>query len=82
MELTEEQEKEYIESGGVKCPQCNSSHLNPSIPIRGEQNSLIFKNECLMCGARWQDVYRVVEIRNFVKCEDIVISPSGILLGE
>lgn len=61
MELTKEQIKTYIESGGVMCPVCKSHDISAGsteIGIGMAWQEVV----CEGCGIRWRDLYTLTGV--------------------
>jgi len=63
-------EKEYIESGGTKCPICQSNNLSADGQIISDGLSAWGLVECHNCGAKWNDVYELIGIQILEEKED------------
>lgn len=64
MELTKEQEKQYLEKGGVYCPHCGSDDLESSC-IDLDCDMATVNVKCCSCQSDWYDVLKFVGISNF-----------------
>ena len=61
--LTPEQEKQYIQGGGIKCPFCGSAVETNGI-AEINLTEAVQEVNCTKCKASWDDVYRLVELRD------------------
>ncbi|KKM91594.1 hypothetical protein LCGC14_1227060 [marine sediment metagenome] len=59
MKLTKEMEREYLESGGGRCPYCKSTNLNTD---GFEEGSASERVSCVNCDMEWVDCYQLVGI--------------------
>lgn len=59
--MTPEQKKKYIDSGGSKCPYCNSENISAVGCFNADVNSAWRKVACDDCGEVWNDVYRLID---------------------
>ena len=59
--LTEKQKKDYIESGGNKCPNCKSDNIEGG-PFNTESSEAWQKVWCTDCHEEWTDVYKLTEV--------------------
>lgn len=64
MPFTEEQQKEYIEYGGDRCPYCNGHRCftGNSSGSPGGPPELYYDKECMECGKEWIEVMGIVRI--------------------
>ena len=59
-------EQKYLESGGSKCPNCDSTSITGCGPV--EMDDGAWQNvECEDCGATWTDTYTLTGIMNYEK---------------
>ena len=49
-------EKEYINEGGTKCPECDSIDISGGI-VEVDAGGAWQDVSCAECGATWQDIY-------------------------
>ncbi len=59
--MTEEQERDYLENGGVRCPYCKSTHISGSDLVFDTAN-LHQEVECSNCRKEWVDHYTLVAV--------------------
>ena len=59
--LTIVQKKEYKEANGGRCPICKSNDINmyDNFPDGLYHYEYV---ECLTCGARWTDTYKLIDV--------------------
>lgn len=59
--LSPEKIKNYIENGGYHCPYCGSDQIEA---FNHDWDEVCAYNDvlCHICGERWTDVYKLVEI--------------------
>lgn len=56
LKLTKKKIKEYVKSGGVSCPYCDSKDIRAG--ETDTQDDAIFRNVvCENCGKQWTDEY-------------------------
>ncbi len=58
-ETTDEQQKAYVASGGVKCPFCKGGNLEGS-NWNCDSGAAWQDISCTDCGAYWTDIYNLV----------------------
>ena len=65
MELTAEQKKKYLETGGIKCPFCGSAKFDGLEDFWTLEGVLFkWKTECRECKATWTEVYTLTGIED------------------
>lgn len=61
MPLSEEKEREYVESGGTRCPHCGSENMETgAVQIDGPDAWADV--QCTGCGEEWRDCYKLIGI--------------------
>ncbi len=68
MSLTEDQQKKYVSSGGVRCPYCGSDDIEGGfveINAGGAEQELV----CNACQKKWRNVYQLVHIEEVQNAE-------------
>ena len=60
-ELTPEQKKAYMDSGGSNCPVCGSDQISGDL-LEVDSGSAWQPMGCQECDAYWNDVYNLVDI--------------------
>ena len=53
---TEMRQKPYLDSGGSKCPVCNSDQLEGDGPYNADGDYVWHKIWCLRCESAWNDI--------------------------
>ena len=61
MKITAQEEKKYIERGGVKCPKCDSYDVEGK-ECDFDKGKMYQKVKCYNCNARWTDIYTLTGI--------------------
>lgn len=59
--LTAEQKELYIANRGMNCPICEADNIQNN-EHDFDDNLVYVYNNCFECGARWTDVYRLVDV--------------------
>lgn len=59
--LTDQQQEEYLENHGLKCPHCGSENLNVGT-LDADGPDAHAEVSCESCGERWVDVYTLIGI--------------------
>jgi len=59
--MTEEQKKKYLESGGVRCPYCNSEYLT-TYKMQTDISIAWQGVSCESCGEEWTDQYTLTGV--------------------
>jgi hypothetical protein len=53
-------EKEYLESGGLRCPVCGERDGVTALSNLDRCGEFIYQNvQCTICGSEWQDRHRL-----------------------
>ena len=73
LKLTSEQLEKYVENGGVRCPNCDSSDICMETHTESDDIYLWKEVECEGCGAKWVDEYRLC---NALQPEHWFLSPE------
>lgn len=60
--MNKKQKKEYLASGGEKCPVCDSTKVSPG-PISPNGQQATAEVECLDCGHCWQETYTLTDVQ-------------------
>lgn len=58
--------KRHVKEGGIDCVYCGSDHLileDPTMDDEDDVNELHQDVTCEMCGEKWTDVYKLVDVR-------------------
>ena len=53
--------RKYLEAGGVRCPFCDSEDIEGGF-VETDVGGASQRVHCLVCGARWQDSYMLVDV--------------------
>ena len=62
--FSEQQEKDYVDCGGVFCPFCNAESVEWwDAMTTGENGSASQEMLCLKCGKTWKEIYQMTGIR-------------------
>ena len=61
-ELTVNQQKEYLQNKGVRCPHCNSDILE-GCPVDVDGGTATQQVACVDCNKNWIDLYTLTEIK-------------------
>ncbi|MFH1031076.1 MAG: hypothetical protein V1767_00695 [Chloroflexota bacterium] len=62
--FTPEQEKEYLDNSGGKCPVCGSENIVAYGGMDFDGNGTASeKVQCNNCGAKWYDIYNLIGIQ-------------------
>lgn len=59
--LTKEQKQKYLESGGAKCPHCDSTDIDGG-SMQTDSNIAWQNISCNDCEEVWTDIYTLTEI--------------------
>lgn len=60
--LTKKQIREYVKSGGVKCPYCNSEGISAGNLLLDDNDICMSNVQCLNCKKSWREVYSLFTI--------------------
>lgn len=58
--------KRYLRQGGVRCPYCNGYDINTRSSDIRENGEMFQVVECLDCELKWEELYRLTDIRRAV----------------
>jgi len=61
--LTEEQKRKYLESGGTKCPFCNSTDITAE-PIEADGSGGYSDVKCDECNQEWRDIWSLTDVED------------------
>lgn len=61
VQLTADQRKEYVESGGANCPYCDCGVMD-CLNLNIEGGKVFQKVGCTDCGRIWYDIYKLENI--------------------
>lgn len=61
MRVTAQEEKQYIERGGVGCPKCNSYDVI-GLEYSYEKGKILQLVKCCICDEKWTDIYTLTGI--------------------
>ena len=59
--MTEEQKQLYLDSGGVKCPYCDSEDISAG-GVNSEEGIATQSVECFSCWKTWTDIYTLTGV--------------------
>jgi len=62
MGITKEKKEEYLDSGGMFCPYCDSTsvHAVGGVDVEGNVGTQLVK--CNDCTRMWNDIYKLINI--------------------
>ena len=72
--MPEMTEKEYLDWGGVKCPNCGSYNISGG-EWNADAGGATQEVDCGDCNATWLDCYTLTGIINFEKPEEDNVKP-------
>lgn len=64
-EISKQQKKDYIDSGGIKCPACQSFNMTNKL-MKTDIGISWNETICCDCGANWKDGYELVNNESHV----------------
>jgi len=70
VELTLQQQRAFVDSGGSVCPRCESYKLTEETSWRDDDFTFMSIESCDSCGLKWTNVFDLVAIHNIVEVKN------------